>query len=269
VIDPVAESAAAIAARFPCPLQAGLILGTGLGALAERMDTEVVIPYRQTPHFPCSTAIGHKGQLRLGRLSGTPVIVMEGRCHAYEGYSMEQITLPVRVMHYLGVKMLIVTCASGALHVRLRAGDVVVLEDHLNWTRLAALTCLDVAWPAVRCAAARVYDRELIERAQRIACREGFDAPAAVYAAMIGPNYETRAEYRMLRRIGADVVGMSTLPEASVAACLGLKVLGLSVVTNVARPDAPRQVQAEDVVCAAEQSAPKIGKIVLGILDRA
>jgi purine-nucleoside phosphorylase len=263
--EAVAAAATYIRARWRRAPQVGLILGTGLGALASRLDPQVVIPYREIPHFPCSTALSHKGQLRLGTLAGANVMVMEGRCHAYEGYSMAQIALPVRTMHALGAGALIATCASGGLHGKLQAGDVVIIDDHLNWTRQSPLA--GAVEHGKRAAARRpVYDRELIERAKGIARENDFDAPLGVYAAMTGPNYETRAEYRLLRKIGADVVGMSTMPEATVAAWLGMRVLGLTAVTNVARPDAPHRVCAEDVVRSAEQSEPKISQIVCGIL---
>lgn len=264
----VEEAAEFLRRRWSRQPQAGLILGTGLGALAGHLRTEVSLPFGEIPHFACSTALSHMGRLRLGWMSEAAVIVMEGRCHGYEGYPMDQITLPVRVMRALGAKTLLVTCASGGLNSLLTQGDVMIIDDHMNWSGFAPLSgAADPAAP--RCLTGRViYDRALAEAAERIARREGFAAPRGVYAAMSGPNYETRAEYRMLRRLGADVVGMSTLPEAAVGAWLGMEVLGLTVVTNVARPDAPRQVQAEDVVRAAEQSEPKIRKIVLGVLSR-
>jgi len=196
----------------------GIILGTGLGSLAEQIEAEAKIPYEDVPHFPRSTAISHAGRLVLGRLCGLPVVAMEGRFHAYEGYSFQQLTFPVRVMKALGAELLVVSNAAGGLNPHYATGDVMVIDDHINLMGGNPLIGVndDVLGPRFpdMC---RPYDPRLIERALEIARRENFAAHRGVYVAVTGPNLETRAEYRFLRLIGADVVGMSTIPEALVA----------------------------------------------------
>jgi purine-nucleoside phosphorylase len=225
------------------------------------------LAYEDIPHFMRSTATGHRGQLVCGRIGDVPVITMEGRFHLYEGYSLEQITLPVRVMEALGIELLIISNASGGLHAHYSPGDVLVIEDHVNLMGANPLVGihderLGPRFPDL----CRPYDRALIGKALQIARREDFVAHRGVYAAVSGPNYETRAEYRFLRRIGADVIGMSTVPEVIVAAQMGLRVLALSVITNVCLPDAVATTDGEAVVVAARGAEDKMRKLVLGIL---
>ncbi len=245
----------------------GIILGTGLGDFVEQVDKQAVLSYEQIPHFPRSTALGHKGQLVCGSLAGLPVATMEGRFHAYEGYSLAQITLPVRVMKSLGIDLLIVSNASGAVNPKYSVGDVMLIEDHLNLMGDNPLVgvnddSLGPRFPDL----SRPYDPALIGRAMEIARRENFVAHRGVYAAVKGPNYETPAEYRFLRLIGADVVGMSTVPEVIVAAHAGLRVVAISTVTNVCLPDVLRPVNGQEIIAAAASAEPKVRQIVLGIL---
>jgi purine-nucleoside phosphorylase len=267
MLDPsnVRDAAAAITTRWPTLPRVGLVLGSGLGRCAEEIDAAARISYRDIPYFPRATALGHKGCLLCGDLVGTPIVAMEGRCHAYEGYSQAEITLPIRVMKELGVRLLILSNASGGLNPLYAQGDVVVVADHINLMFDGPLTV--PCDPGERFVdMSRPYDAELIDRALGIARREKFAAHRGVYVGVKGPNLETRAEYRMLRLLGADVVGMSTVPEAIVAAQLGLRTLGLATVTNVCRPDALRPARAEDIVAAAESAEPKLRKIILGIV---
>jgi purine-nucleoside phosphorylase len=247
--------------------EVGIILGTGLGATAQDIQQEAVLPYESIPHFPRSTVIGHSGQLVCGRLQEVPVVAMEGRFHAYEGYSFQQITFPVRVMKALGAKVLIVSNAGGGLNPQFRQGDIMVIEDHINLLPGNPLVGVhdDRLGPRFPDMSAP-YDRELIEVALRIARREDFVAHKGVYVAVLGPNLETRAEYRFLRLIGADVVGMSTVPEVIVAVQSGMRVLGLSVVTDMCLPDALKPAVIEDILATAHQAEPKLRKIVLGVL---
>ncbi|MBI1247837.1 purine-nucleoside phosphorylase [bacterium] len=264
----VEELAAAIRRRWNKRPLAGIILGTGLGTLTDGVDVEVAIDYEDLPHIPSSTALSHKGRLVCGRLGNVPVLVMEGRFHVYEGYSTETITLPVRVMKALGASFLVVSNASGGMNPLYRSGDIMLMEDHINMMSRNPLTghndpALGSRFPDMSSA----YDQELIEAASRIARREGIVCHRGVYAAMTGPNYETRSEYRLLKKIGADVVGMSTVPEAIVAAQVGLRVLALSTVTNICLPDNLGSVGKYDVINAAQAAEPRLRLIVKEVLQ--
>lgn len=264
----VDEAAAYIQKRWPRRPIAGIILGTGLGRIAEEIAAEAILTYDDIPHFPCSTAMSHAGRLTCGLLRGRPVIAMQGRCHLYEGYTAAEITLPVRAMHQLGINQLIVSNAGGGLNPRLAVGDLVLIDDHFNltFTRPAVGQPRDVRAPLNPEA---VYDRELIAAAERVAEREDFAAHRGTYAAVTGPNYETRAEYRFFRDMGADVIGMSTVPEATVAAELGLRVLAVSTVTNVCNPDALSETDGASVAAAAASAEWKLRRIVLSVLTEA
>lgn len=266
LLEQANEAATAIRRRWAGRARAGLILGTGLGDLAKRIETETVIPYEEIPHFPKSTALSHTGQLVCGRLAGSPVVAMEGRCHGYEGYSLEQLILPVYALGALGVEILILSNASGGLNPKYASGDVMVMEDHLDLMFARGFAGRREGTSFMRSASRSYYDPALLDQAMDIARRNDFAAYRGVYAAMTGPNYETRAEYRFLRRIGADVVGMSTAPEAVAAAECGLRTLALSTVTNVAKPDCPTVVTGEDVVAAAASAEPKLSRIVTEIV---
>jgi purine-nucleoside phosphorylase len=259
------DAAQAIRDRWPVRPRVGLILGTGLGALARAIAAETSISYRDIPYFSRSTALSHRGRLVCGDLQGTPVIAMEGRCHLYEGYGLAELMTPVFALRALGVQLLVISNASGGLNPQFRSGDVMILEDHINlmfcapWPGFTSTrgSGADPSNSAAQkpgwlpSASRPAYCPQLIEIALGVARQENFAAHRGVYAAVSGPNYETRAEYRFLRRIGADAVGMSTVPEAIAASLCGLRTLGLSVITNIARPDAPAGVEAEDVVRAA------------------
>jgi len=265
----IRSAADLIRSRWNTPPQAGIILGTGLGNFAKEMEAEVVIPYGEIPQFPRSTALSHRGQLVCGRVTGVPVITMEGRFHLYEGYSAAQITLSVRVMKALGIETLIISNASGGLNPQYASGDIMVLDDHLHLMFDNPLfgvndDQLGPRFPDM----SQPYDPQLIEQALQIARQHDFVAHRGVYAALSGPNYETRAEYRFLRQIGADVVGMSTVPEVIVAAHANLRVLALSAVTNICQPDVLTPTDGEAVVAAAQAAEPKMRIIVRGILKQ-
>ena len=249
--------------------QVGIILGTGLGNLAEQIRAQATLDYEQIPHFPRSTSISHTGQLVCGQLQGVSVVAMQGRFHAYEGYSHRQITFPVRVMKALGAELLIVSNACGGMNPQYARGDIIVIDDHINLLNGNPLIgvnddSLGPRFPDM-CAP---YDPELIDRTLEIARREDFVAHKGVYAAVSGPNLETRAEYRFLRTIGADVVGMSTVPEVIVAVHAGMRVLGLSIVTDICLPDALKPANIDEILAAAAEAEPKLRHIVLGILAR-
>ncbi len=265
----IAEASAFIRSKWPQKPRAGIILGTGLGNLASAIESPTNIPYADIPHFPTSTAIGHKGQLVCGTLAGLPVVAMQGRFHYYEGYPQWRITLPVRVMKALGIDLLIASNACGGLNTQYRAGDVMVIEDHINlmWGNpLIGFNddSLGPRFPDM----SRPYDRELIDRALEIARRENFVAHCGTYIAVAGPNYETRAELRFLRKIGGDVVGMSTVPEVIVSVHAELRVLAISTVTNECRPDTLVETTGEAVVAVAAATEHKVQTIVMGVLKQ-
>ncbi len=267
IVSQTAEAVEVIRRHWDVPIHAGIILGTGLGSLAREIETQATLDYADIPHFPRSTAISHAGQLVCGRLAGLPVVAMEGRFHAYEGYSFQQLTFPVRVMRALGARLLIASNACGGMNPQYRKADVMVMDDHINLMGGNPLVGINddrlgPRFPDMSCP----YDPALIERAMEIGRRENFAVHRGVYVAVTGPNLETRAEYRFLRRIGADVVGMSTVPEVLVAVHAGMRVLGLSVVTDICLPDALEAVSIPEILAAAAAAEPKVRKIVLGIL---
>jgi len=267
VTTQIADAVAAVRGRWTRVPRVGIILGTGLGGFAQQVKTEAVIGYETIPHFPRATALGHRGQFVCGTIAGLGVVTMEGRFHLYEGYTAAQITLPVRVMHALGIELLIISNASGGLNPEHQPGDLLIIDDHINLMGANPLVgpnddALGPRFPDL----SRPYDPDLIERALSIAAREGIVAHRGIYIALTGPNYETRAEYRFLRMIGGDVVGMSTVPEVIVAAHCGLRVLAISTITNVARPEAAEPTNGQAVIAAAAKAEEKVRRIVLGIL---
>ncbi len=260
----------AIRRRWPLRPRIGLVLGTGLGGFAREITDATAVPYDQIPHFPRSTALSHAGQLVCGRLAGVPVVAQEGRVHLYEGYGHDQITLPVAVFAELGVETLVVTNASGGLNPRLNSGDILIVTGHIDLMGRRAHPPASATDDHERRVANSTgpYDRHLADHALSAARNGQIPAAEGVYAAMSGPNYETRAEYRFLRRIGADVVGMSTIPEVREARRRNLRLLVLSVVTNVARPDVAVHTTAEDVVAAAASAARRLGHIITSVAAR-
>lgn len=264
------DALAVVRSRWSGTPRVAIILGTGLGDLADEIAAEATIPYRDIPHLPHSTALAHKGNLICGKLDGVPVVVMQGRCHLYEGYDVDEATLAVRVMHGLGAQTLVVSNAAGGVNPQFATGDVMLIEDHIQLMFLRGLASFTQGqtdrMPRV---SARLYDPELIEIGLQVARAGGFVCQRGVYVAVTGPSYETRAEYRMFRKLG-DVVGMSTVPEVLVAAECGMRVFGISTVTNIARPDspAPDEVDAEHVVQVAQHVQPKVRALVRGLLAK-
>jgi purine-nucleoside phosphorylase len=247
----------------------GIILGTGLGSTGEEIKLERAIEYTEIPHFPVSTVESHTGRLLVGTLSGKKVVAMQGRFHYYEGYSMQEVTFPVRVMHQLGVKVLIVSNACGGMNPQFQAGDIMVIADHINLQGDNPLIGknLDDFGPRFPdmygC-----YDRELIEVVEKVALEEGLKLQKGVYVSVAGPNLETAAEYRFLRAIGADVVGMSTVPEVVVARHQGTRVLGLSIVTDMGLPDALGPMNLEKILKTAAAAEPTLKRLIIKILER-
>lgn len=268
--DKITEACAAIAAQWPHKPAVGIILGSGLGGVTAAIKDKVTIPYGSIPHFAKSTAHGHAGQLVCGLLEGVPVVVMEGRMHAYEGYPLAQITFPVRVVRRLGAELLVVTNACGGLNPQFRTGDLMVIDDHINLMNDNPLVGIndDRLGPRFPDMSAP-YTPMLIDQALEVARKENFVAHRGVYVAVTGPNLETRAEYRFLRVIGADVVGMSTVPEVIVAVHAGMKVLGISVITDMCLPDALEVATVEKILAVAASAEPKLRALVTSAVRNA
>ena len=249
--------------------RAGIILGTGLGHFVEQIEVEAEIDYEKIPHFPSSTATSHRGRLICGKIGGVPVMAKEGRVHLYEGHPTKSITLPVRVMRAMGAEWLIVSNAVGGLNPNYRGGDIMVIEDHINLMTDNPLIGvnddrLGPRFPDM----SQPYDLEMVEVALGIARQGDFVAHQGVLVAVTGPNLETRAEYRFLRMIGADVVGMSTVPEVITAVHCGLRVVGFSVVTDMCLPDALQPAVVEEIIATANTAEPKLRDLIIGVLKQ-
>jgi purine-nucleoside phosphorylase len=267
--DRVQAAARTIRDRSPRRPAAAIILGTGLGGLAKEIKAEAVIPYEEIPGFPLSTVEAHAGRLILGSLSGKPVVAMQGRFHRYEGYSLQQVTFPVRVMHALGTETLVVSNACGGMHPLWAPGDLMLIADHINLIGDNPLIGphderLGPRFPDM----SQPYDESLRAMARKLALELGITLREGVYVAVTGPNLETRAEYRMLRAMGADVVGMSTVPEVIVAVQEGMKVLGISIITDQCLPDALEPASLEKIIAVANRAEPSLTRLVSGVVER-
>jgi purine-nucleoside phosphorylase len=267
LFDQIQQAAQVIRKRWTGTPRFGIILGTGLGGLAEEIQAEATFPYEDVPHFGRSSVASHAGRLVCGRLAGKPVAAMEGRYHFYENYTLKQITFPVRVMRALGCEVLIVSNACGGLNPQYAKGDIMVIEDHINLMGDNPLIGknddrLGLRFPDM----CHAYDREMLALTRKIALEERIICQQGVYVAVPGPNLETRAEYRFLRGIGADVVGMSTVPEVLVGVHAGLRNLGLSVVTDMCLPDALEPAVLEEIIATAGAAEKKLRVLVRRIV---
>jgi purine-nucleoside phosphorylase len=265
-------AAAAIKERSQLTPKIGLILGSGLNPLARSVEGGITIPYGEIPHFPAATVQGHIGRLIIGWLEGQIVAVMQGRAHYYEGYSMAEITFPVRVMQVLGVESLIVTNAAGGLNPEFQAGDVMLITDHINLIGMAGLNPLrgpnlDEFGPRFP-DMSEAYDRHLQELARQVATEANVPLREGVYICLAGPSFETPADLRFLRLIGADAVGMSTVPEVTIARHGGTRVLGLSGISNVAVMEGvpPAKTTHEEVLEAGQMLVPRLETVIRGVL---
>ncbi len=273
-LDRIEEAAARVRSfTGGAALDAGIILGTGLGGLARELEDVRELVYDDIPHFPVSTVESHHGRLLFGRLRGRTVLVMQGRFHYYEGYSMQQLTFPVRVMQRLGIDTLLVSNACGCVNPQYRAGDVMIMEDHINLLGDNPLIGPNIdnpdtepVWPRFPDMSAP-YDRALIRKAEELALEHRIPVQKGVYVAVAGPNLETRAEYRMLRVMGADVVGMSTVPECIVARHMGLRVFGISVVTDECFPEALKEVDIAEILATAAKAEPGMTALVAALVE--
>ena len=264
------EVAAVVRARTRYQPRVGLILGSGLGSLADSIELSDIIPYADLPHWPTSTVWGHTGQLVIGTLEGQAALVMQGRVHFYEGYSMAQVTLPVRVMQRLGIEILIVTNAAGAIHPDFAPGDLMLITDHLNMIGMSGINPLigpnDPALGQRFPDMSQAYDRALGELARQAARQRNVILREGVYVGLSGPAFETPADLRFLRMAGADAVGMSTVPEVTVARHGGMRVLGISGISNNANLDGNTLTSHEEVLEAGRLMVPGLEKIIRGVL---
>lgn len=261
---------AIVAERISAP-QVAIVLGSGLGGMADQVLHRTSIPYSAIPGFPCSTAQGHAGKLHLGFIGSMSVAVMQGRCHLYEGHSVESITFPLRVLRALGAETLILSNASGGLNPGFSSGDVVVIDDHIDWMfqRPAGPSAFISTSRSLtsKPQTSRIYDPSAIRLAHRMAAKLGLRLQQGTYLGTLGPCYETRAEYRFFRRIGADMVGMSTVPEALLANQIGFQVIAFSVVTNVARPDCLAKTSHIEVLDWADRAQKTLVPLVREMLE--
>ncbi len=245
----------------------GIILGSGLGDIAEEIENKIIIPYGEIPNFCCSTAIGHKGRFVVGTLNNTPVICMQGRLHYYEGYGMPEITLPIRVMKLLGIKALIITNAAGGINFSFERGDIMLIEDHINFMGYNPLIGRNIAELGPRfCDMTYTYTPSLQNIAKKAADRLSILLKSGVYLACTGPSFETPAEIRAFRSLGADAVGMSTVPEAIVASHCGLKVLAFSLITNMAAGVKEQPITEDEVIKIGAEKGKIIKKLIFEIV---
>jgi len=265
----IAEAVAAIRERTAAAPRVGIILGTGLGALARRIEVATEIPYAEIPHFPLSTVESHTGRLLFGTLGGKAVVAMQGRFHRYEGYTLQQVTFPVRVVRALGTDTLIASNACGGMNPLWAPGDLMLIADHINLLGENPLTgpnddALGPRFPDM----SAVYDAGLQQLAREVALEARIPLRGGVYVAVPGPNLETRAEYRMLRVMGADVVGMSTVPEVIVARHGGMRVMGVSIITDACFPDALEEADIATIIATANRAEPNLTRLVEGVVAR-
>jgi purine-nucleoside phosphorylase len=269
LFDRVNAAAAIVRQRTRLQPEVGIVLGTGLGGLAAEIDVEAAIPYEDIPGFPLSTVESHAGRLLLGRLGQRPVVAMQGRFHRYEGYDLAAVTFPVRVMHALGARFLFVSNACGGMNPLWSPGDLVLLSDHINLLGDNPLIGpnddrLGLRFPDM----SAPYDPELRALARATALDLGITLREGVYVAVPGPNLETRSEYRMLRMMGADVVGMSTVPEVIVAVHAGMRTLGISIITDQCLPDALEPADIGRIIATAARAEPSLTRIIAGLVER-
>ena len=268
-IDKIAD---VIRARSTYHPRVGIILGSGLGALAASVELATIIPYNEIPDWPVSTVIGHQGHLVIGKLENKEVVVMQGRVHYYEGYSIAQVVLPVRILQRLGIEILVVTNAAGAVNPNFEPGDLMLIKDHINMIGMAGLNPLrgpnlDELGPRFP-DMSQAYDRVLIELTRKVAADEKIKLQEGVYVCLAGPSFETPADLRFLRIIGADAVGMSTVPEVIAAHHAGTRVLGISGISNKSNLDGDTVTSHEEVLEAGQKLAPKLTTLIRGVLRR-
>lgn len=264
----IQNTAAWLKERITSKPETAIILGTGLGHLSEEIQKETVIPYSEIPNFPVSTVEGHNGQLILGKLGGKDILAMQGRFHYYEGYSMKEVTFPVRVMYELGIKTLFVSNAAGGMSPDFEIGDLMIITDHINFFPEHPLHGKNIPYGPRFPDMSEAYDKLLIEKADEIAREKGIKVQHGVYIGTQGPTFETPAEYKMFHILGADAVGMSTVPEVIVANHCGIKVFGVSVITDLGVEGKIVEVSHEEVQKAADEAQPRMTTIMRELINR-
>jgi len=265
----ISEAAAFIRTKTDLIPKIGIILGTGLGSLADGIEIVGKVDYGNIPHFPISTVESHAGRLLFGYLRGKPVVAMQGRFHYYEGYSLRQVTFPVRVLKELGIETLIVSNACGGLNPQFRRGDIMIITDHINLLGNNPLIgpnddAIGDRFPDMY----NCYDKDLVALAEKVALEQKLPIKKGVYVSVAGPNLETAAEYRFLRIIGADVVGMSTVPEVIAARHQKTKVLAFSIITDMGLPDALGPCSLSEIIATANTAEPKLRELIAGCVER-
>lgn len=267
MLEKIRECADYIKSSIPFDTDTAIILGTGLGKLAEEIVIEGHIDYKDIPHFPVSTVEGHPGRLIFGTLGGKNIIAMQGRFHFYEGYSMQQVTFPIRVFKFLGIKRLFISNASGGMNPSFDVGDIMIITDHINMFPEHPLRGknheeLGPRFPDM----SQPYNKELIDKARTVAAEKGIDIREGVYVGVSGPTYETPAEYKFFRIIGGDAVGMSTVPEVIVARHMDMECFGISIITDSGAPGKLKEITHEEVQQVGERAQPRIAEIIKGII---
>jgi purine-nucleoside phosphorylase len=269
IYQKIQEAVEAIQSRSKVSPQVGLILGSGLGAIAERMTDSVVVPYTEVPHFHGTSVEGHAGQMILGRFEGIPAVVLQGRFHLYEGYSMEDVVFPTRTVCGLGIQTLVLTNAAGGVNTRFRPGDLMTIEDHLNLMGDNPLKGPNLAQLGPRFPdLSEAYSRECTAIFDSCAAELGIPLHHGVYAGLLGPTYETPAEIRMFRALGADAVGMSTVPESIAANHLGVRVAGISCITNLAAGLSPQKLTHQEVIENSRAGAEKLKRLLTAAVPK-
>ncbi|MBE1446043.1 purine-nucleoside phosphorylase [Paenibacillus sp. OAS669] len=269
ILVKIQEAAAYIRSQYATAPSIGLILGSGLGVIADLVENATVISYSDIPHFPVSTVEGHAGELLLGTIQGKHVLLMKGRFHMYEGYGVEVVSFPVRVMKELGVKTLVVTNAAGGINTSYEVGDLMLIKDHINFTFRNPLIGPNHNELGVRFQdMSEAYNRQLRQIAKEVAAEQGVKLQEGVYIGLLGPSYETPAEIRMMRTLGADAVGMSTVAEVIVARHAGIEVLGFSCISNMAAGILDQPLSHEEVMETTERVKPKFLQLILGIVGK-
>lgn len=268
-LNQIKEAYSYIGSKVSGKPEVGIILGTGLGGLVKDIDVDQILPYGEIPHFPVSTVETHEGKLIFGKLGGKSVVAMQGRFHYYEGYTMKQITFPVRIMKKLGIHTLLISNAAGGMNPLYTRGDLMLIADHINLLGDNPLIGINLdefgpRFPDM----SEPYSEELMALAQDVALDNKIKLQKGVFVAVSGPNLETKAEYRFLRAIGGDVVGMSTVPENIVAVHSGLKVLGISVITDECFPDSLQSVNVAEIIETAKKAEPKLTMLMKNIIER-
>ena len=269
MIEKIKETAAYIAAKVQVMPKTAIILGTGLGELVDHITDKTEIPYTEIPNFPVSTVEGHQGKLIFGKLGNKDIMAMQGRFHYYEGYSMKEVTFPVRVMRELGIKTLFVSNASGGTNPDFEIGDLMIITDHINYFPEHPLRGKNIPYGPRFPDMSEAYDKELIRKANAIAAEKGIKVQHGVYVGTQGPTFETPSEYKLFHILGADAVGMSTVPEVIVANHCGIKVFGISVITDLGVEGKIVEVTHEEVQKAADAAQPKMTEIMRELINRA